>query len=77
MNMLDSSFLCLDIGSCGVRGMAYRIRNAEICTCAYYSIDDLRYNRNVGIMFSREQLEDFLLTKNQLIEETYGFFLSN
>ena len=40
MNMLDSSFLCLDIGSCGVRGMAYRIRNAEICTCAYYSIDD-------------------------------------
>ena len=40
MNMLDSSFLCLDIGSCGVRGMAYRIRNAEIDKSAYYSIDD-------------------------------------
>lgn len=38
----------------------------------YYSIDDLRYNRNVGIMFSREQLEDFLLTKNQLIEDNCG-----
>lgn len=40
MNMLDSSFLCLDIGSCGVRGLAYRIRNAEIDKCAYYSVDD-------------------------------------
>lgn len=40
MNMLDSSFLCLDIGSCGVRGMAYRIRNAEIDKSAYYSVDD-------------------------------------
>lgn len=35
----------------------------------YYSIDDLRYNQNVGIMFSRERPEDFLLTKNQLIED--------
>ncbi len=40
MNMLDSSFLCLDIGSCGVRGMAYRIRNAEIDKSVYYSVDD-------------------------------------
>lgn len=40
MNMLDSSFLCLDLGACGVRGMAYRIRNAEIDRSAYYSVDD-------------------------------------
>lgn len=40
MNMLDSSFLCLDIGACGVRGLACRIRNAQIDHSAYYSVDD-------------------------------------
>lgn len=38
--MMDSSFLCLDIGTCGVRGIASRIRNAKIDKTAYYSVDD-------------------------------------
>ena len=38
--MLDSAFLCLDIGTCGVRGVAHRIRNARIDKSAYYSVDD-------------------------------------
>lgn len=38
--MIDSAFLCLDIGTCGVRGMAHRIRNAQIDRSAYYSVDD-------------------------------------
>ena len=40
MNMIDSAFLCLDIGTCGVRGIAHRIRNAMIDKSAYYSVDD-------------------------------------
>ncbi len=40
MRMLDSTFLCLDIGTCGVRGVAHRIRNARPDKSAYYSIDD-------------------------------------
>ena len=38
--MIDSCFLCLDIGTCGVRGVAHRIRNAMIDKSAYYSVDD-------------------------------------
>lgn len=38
--MMDSCFLCLDLGTCGVRGIAYRIKNAEIDKTAYYSVDD-------------------------------------
>ncbi|MCR4917734.1 MAG: pilus assembly protein PilM [Alphaproteobacteria bacterium] len=37
--MFDSSFLCLDIGNSGVRGIAHRVRNAELAKSAYYSID--------------------------------------
>lgn len=40
MNMIDSAFLCLDIGTCGVRGIAHRIRNATIESSKYYSVDD-------------------------------------
>lgn len=40
MQMIDSCFLCLDIGTCGVRGVAHRVRNAMIDKSAYYSIDD-------------------------------------
>ena len=40
MNMIDSAFLCLDIGTCGVRGIAHRIRNATIDNSKYYSVDD-------------------------------------
>lgn len=38
--MIDSCFLCIDIGTCGVRGVAHRIRNATIDKSAYYSVDD-------------------------------------
>ena len=39
MNMFDSSFLCLDIGNSGVRGIAHRVRSAELVKSAYYSMD--------------------------------------
>ena len=40
MNMLDSSFLCLDIGTSGVRGIAHRVKNAHLDKSAYYSVDN-------------------------------------
>ena len=40
MNMLDSSFLCLDIGTNGVRGIAHRIKNAHLDKSAFYSVDN-------------------------------------
>ena len=40
MNMMDSAFLCLDIGTAGVRGIAHKIKNAEIDHSVYYSVDD-------------------------------------
>ncbi len=39
MNLFDSSFLCLDIGTCGVRGLAHRIRGANIDRSAFFTID--------------------------------------
>ena len=35
----------------------------------YYSVDDLRYNQKVGIMFSKEQFSEFLSIKDQLADE--------
>lgn len=35
----------------------------------YYSIDDLRYNPKVGIMFSKDEFEEFLDIKDELVEE--------
>ena len=37
MNLLDSAFLCLDIGTHGVRGMAHRVRNANIDKSAFFT----------------------------------------
>jgi len=39
MNLFDSSFLCLDIGSVSVRAMAHRVRNGKIIQSAIYSIE--------------------------------------
>lgn len=39
MNLSDSSFLCLDIGTSGVRGIAHRVRNARLVKSAMYSMD--------------------------------------
>lgn len=38
--MIDSYFLCLDIGTCGVRGIAHHVQNAIIVKSAYYSLDN-------------------------------------
>ena len=35
----------------------------------YYTIDDLRYNKNVGLFFSKKDLADFLEGKDDLISE--------
>lgn len=39
MNLFDSSFLCLDIGTYGVRGIAHRVRNAQIDHSAFFTVD--------------------------------------
>lgn len=38
MNLFDSSFLCLDIGTSAVRGMAHRVRDGRIEKSAIYSV---------------------------------------
>ena len=38
MNLYNSSFLCLDIGTYGVRGVAHKIRNAKIVDSATYFV---------------------------------------
>ncbi len=40
----------------------------------YYSSEDLRYNKNYGFLFSKEQLADFLNSKDRLIEEENELF---
>lgn len=39
MNLFDSSFLCLDIGTSGVRGIAHRVKSGRIAHSATHSID--------------------------------------
>ena len=34
----------------------------------YYSINDLRYNQKIGIMFSKDEFQHFLKLKDELIE---------
>ena len=42
-----------------------------IAGAQYNSLDDLRYNQKIGIMFSKEELNEFLSIKEQLIEEKF------
>ena len=35
----------------------------------YFSVDDLRYNQKVGIMFSKDKFEEFLNIKDSLVDE--------
>ncbi|MBQ0009895.1 MAG: Fic family protein [Ruminococcus sp.] len=42
----------------------------------YYSINDLRYNQKIGIMFSKDEFDRFLATKDQLIDEKYKYMKS-
>lgn len=37
----------------------------------YYPINDLRYNQKVGIMFSKNEFEKFLATKDELVDEHF------
>lgn len=39
MNLFDSSFLCLDVGTYGVRGIAHRVRSARIDKSAFFAMD--------------------------------------
>lgn len=40
MNLFDSAFLCLDIGTAGVRGMAHRVRAGRIDRAAIFCVDE-------------------------------------
>ncbi len=40
----------------------------------YYTMEDLRYNQKIGIKFSKEQFQDFLETKDDLVEDNLKFF---
>ena len=41
----------------------------------YYSINDLRYNQKVGILFSKDEFGQFLKTKEQLIDENFELMI--
>lgn len=41
MNLLDSCFLCLDIGTHGVRGMAHRVQDGNINKSAFFTVENL------------------------------------
>lgn len=64
MNLIDSCFLCLDIGTSGVRGMAHRIRSAKIEKSATFSVDsfDTIYAIKTVIDELEEQLESHFET---------------
>lgn len=57
MNLFDSSFLCLDIGTHGVRGVAHRVRSGYIDNSATYSID------NTDTVFALKAVVDELENK--------------
>lgn len=57
MNLFDSSFLCLDIGTHGVRGVAHRVRSGRIDNSAAYSID------NTDTVFALKTVVDELENK--------------
>ena len=40
----------------------------------YYTVDDLRYNKNAGFLFSKDEFLDFIVTKNRLISENCEYF---
>lgn len=54
MNLTNSSFLCLDIGTYGVRGLAHLIRNAKIIQSATHFV------RNTNTVFALKSVIDEL-----------------
>ncbi len=55
MNLFDSSFMCLDIGASGVRGIAHRIRSGRIDKSAVFSSDS--YDTVFAIKTVTDELE--------------------
>lgn len=53
--------------------MEKKIAECIILDENYHSINDLRYNQKVGIMFSRGEFEEFLDTKDKLVEDNFKF----
>ena len=41
----------------------------------YYTIQDLRYNNEIGLFLSKDELKDFLNIKDTIIEE--GYYVNN
>ena len=39
MNMMDSCFLCLDVGTSGVRGIAHHVKSGQLAKSAVFSVD--------------------------------------
>jgi len=54
MNLSNSSFLCLDIGTYGVRGLAHQIRNAKIVNSATHFV------KNTNTIFALKSVIDEL-----------------
>ena len=54
MNMSNSSFLCLDIGTYGVRGIAHTVRNAKITNSATHFV------KNTNTVFALKSVIDEL-----------------
>ncbi|MBR3511011.1 MAG: ribulose-phosphate 3-epimerase [Alphaproteobacteria bacterium] len=54
MNLYNSSFLCLDIGTYGVRGIAHNIHNAKIVNSATYFV------KNTNTIFALKSVIDEL-----------------
>ena len=55
MNLFDSSFLCLDVGTYGVRGIAHRVRSARIDKSAFFAMDS--YDTVFAIKSVADELE--------------------
>ncbi len=60
MNLVNSSFLCLDIGTYGVRGYAHCVRNAKIIQSATYFVKNT--NTIYALKCVIDELEDRLKT---------------
>lgn len=60
MNLYDSSFLCLDIGTHSVHGVAHRVRNGQIDKSALFSVNS--YDTIFAIKSVTDELEKQLGT---------------
>ncbi len=68
MNLVNSSFLCLDIGTYGVRGFAHSVRNAKIIRSATHFV------KNTNTIYALQSVIDEL--EHQLQTHFYSAFVS-